>query len=295
MANTLAPAAQADQSLKNIANGLLNVAGRPPESAKTTSPLPASPIDLLTDLYLPGELKQVLEETLKTWEYELEPTETYHQIAKSIIRHYVLRTAAGKIVLIYLKPEIVQDPNPSYWGQFHYFGTLFANEYHSIFVFSNAENAELAYKEVLRQWKAMFKFEKVEFLLQDAIQVLQNSPLKVVVNEIRDIFGLPEEIEAEEQPEEEKEKVAEDRVINTRKLHELLNNHFSNNDDLIQLCFDLQEHELKYENLEGDVLKTKFISLISHFENRGILPILVDYCKKVRENISWDDVEDGSE
>ena len=293
MVSVVTPTAQADQGLINIANGLLNVAGRPPETSETAAPLPASPIDLLTDLYLPSELKQVLEEPLKTWEYQLEPTETYHQIAKSIIRHYALRTAAGKIVLIYLKPEIVQDPNPSYWGQFHYFGTLFANEYQSIFVFSNAENAELAYKEVLRQWQAMFNFEKVEFLLQDTIQVLQTSPLKVVVNEIRDIFGLPEENEVEEQPEEET--VAGERVINTRKLHDLLNKHFSNNDDLIQLCFDLQEHDLKYENLEGDVLKTKFISLIGHFENRGILPVLVDYCKKVRENISWDEVEDSSE
>ena len=292
MANTLAPTAQADQSLKNIANGLLDVSGRPPESAKTAASLPTAPIDLLTDLYLPNDLKQVLDEPLKTWEYALEATETYHQIAKNIIRHYVLRTAAGKIVLIYLKPEIVQDPNPSYWGQFHFFGTLFANEYQSVFVFSKSENAELAYKEILRQWEAMYNFEKVEFLLQDAIQVLQNSPLEVVVNEIRGLFGLPEQAKEEEQPGEET--VAKEQVIDTIKLHELLNKHFSN-DDLIQLCFDLQEHDLQYGNLEGDVLKTKFISLISHFENRGILQVLVDYCKKVRENVSWDEVEEAAE
>ena len=73
----------------------------------------------------------------------------------------------------------------------------------------------------------------------------------------------------------------------------MLCDHFTDDDDLIQLCFDLQEYDLKYENLEGDIIKTKFISLISYFENRAILPALVDYCKEARKNISWDEVENS--
>lgn len=283
MRNVQAPTAQADQGLKFIANRILDVTGHPEELEKSQEPLPSTPVDLLTDLYLPTSILQILEVPLKTWGYTLETNETVHQIAKKIIRHFVLRTSVGKMVLIYLRPEVVQDQNPSYWAQFSYFGILFAKDYKSIFVFSDADNAGLAYKEVLKQWKEIFPFEKVELLLNDVIQVLQTSEIKVVISEIGERFGLPS------QKEEEAPK-AEVRLINTRKLHELLLNHFANDDDLILLCFALQEH-VKYENLEGDILKTKFISLIEHFENRAILPVLVDYCKEARKQVSWDEVE----
>lgn len=288
MRNVQTPTAQADQGLKFIANRILDVTGHPEELEKSQEPLPSTPVDLLTDLYLPTGILKILEEPLKTWGYTLEANETVHQIAKKTIRHFVLRTSVGKMVLIYLRPEVLQDQNPAYWGQFNYFGTLFAKEYKSIFVFSDADNAGLAYKEVLKQWKEIFTFEKVELLLNDVIQVLQTSEIKVVVSEIKERFGLPLQNEEGEAPK------VEIRLINTKKLHELLLNHFANDDDLIQLCFDLQEHDLKYENLEGEILKTKFISLISHFDNRAILPVLVDYCKEARKQVSWDEVESSS-
>lgn len=277
-------AAQLDQGLKILANRYLDVSGRPPETQKDSKLLAPAPIDLLTNLYLPKEVAQFLEQPLKMLNLELEPTETIHKIAKKIIRHYTIRTPVGKMVLIYLDPKVIQDPSPSYWGQFNYFGSLFAKEYKSVFVFSDAENAELAYKEVLQQWRDIFNFEKVELLLKDMIRVLQTSERKVVVSEIRERFGLPAKTEVEIPA----EKV---RLINTKKLYELLCKYFTDNDDLIQLCFQLQEYDLNYENLEGDTIKTKFISLISHFEKRAILPVLVDYCKEARKEISWDEVE----
>ena len=284
MGNVQTPTTQANEGLKILANRYLDVSGRPPEPKTAVAPLPTAPIDLLTNLHLPDVVKQYLEAPLTTLELQLESTDTFHKIAKKIIRHHVVRTIAGKMVLIYLDAKVVNNPE-SYWGQFNYFGDLFAEDYKSIFIFSDSENAGSTYKEVIAGWIEKSKFQKAEFLLSDMLEFLKSSEIKAVIGFLRDRFDLPEESKSEQD---------EPELSFNARLRIKLAKTF-NDDDLIKLCFDLKEqHKLEYENLAGGTLDTKIMSLINHFEKQGTLPDLIAYCKGERKNESWEEFEGKS-
>ena len=285
MDNIKTPAAQANHGLTVLANRYQDVTGPPIEAETAAAPLPTSASDTLTNLYLPEELKELLEKPLTMLQLQLEATETFHKLEKKIIRHYSIRSPVGKIVLIYLQPEVVQDPSPSYWGQIFYFGTLFAAEYKSIFIFSVSENVELVYKEALKDLQE--GFEKADLLLKDAIEVLQNPDIKVVVNELKDRFGLPEQTDTAS--------VEKERTYDTVKLSELISEYFVLK-ELKDLCFSLQEY-VEFDNLEGEGKDAKVQDLVGHAFRHGYLPQLVEYCGKVRDHVAWQEVtvEDGND
>jgi hypothetical protein len=69
--------------------------------------------------------------------------------------------------------------------------------------------------------------------------------------------------------------------VDARKLREAMSTAF-NKSDFIVLCFDLG---VEYENLEGDTLPLKMLSLIKYHQQRGIFSQLVEKVIRERPNL----------
>ncbi|MDX9954935.1 MAG: hypothetical protein RBT75_12600 [Anaerolineae bacterium] len=74
---------------------------------------------------------------------------------------------------------------------------------------------------------------------------------------------------------------AADQHVDPRKLREAMGTAF-NKSDFIVLCFDLG---VEYENLEGDTLPLRMLSLIKYHQQRGTYSQLVEKVIRERPNL----------
>ncbi|GJM41957.1 MAG: hypothetical protein DHS20C20_22390 [Ardenticatenaceae bacterium] len=256
------------------------------ESTLAVKPIAKTKVDWLPSLSLPSDIVEVLKKPLQELGSKLEAIQTTHPYEPRKIEHHCISSPIGrKLVVLFLKKEVVDNPGPLYSSQFFAIGDLFAEKYHSIFVLSDAEKMTPTYKDILRTWRNKPYFDNVDSFENEEIQGLQNSEIDIVIGKIKNWFDLSELADAPEHIEEE-------RSINRTKLRKLIENNFDLA-GLRTLCFDLEkDHGLKYENLKGEGLGDKVIALIQYFENRNSLPALLDYCKDARDNTPWDEVEE---
>ncbi|MCP4421008.1 MAG: hypothetical protein GY805_30730, partial [Chloroflexi bacterium] len=146
-----------------------HIAGRPQEPTVETivSTVPSAPIDLLTDLHLPDSVVHTLEKALNELGFHLKRTKSLDETEDEWIRYHMIETTTGKIGLLYLDTEVLQ--NAHYRKDVNSLGYVFSDVCKSLFVFSFAETAENAYENILRVWQKKLKFEQVELLLNNAI------------------------------------------------------------------------------------------------------------------------------
>ncbi len=169
--------------------------------------------------------------------------------------------------------------NAHYRKDVNSLGYVFSDVCKSLFVFSFAETSENAYENILRVWQKKLNFEQVELLLNNAIQTWvekAEKDIEIVAYKIRDRFGLSEEASDSA------------KKVDTRRLRELIDKHF-NDDEVRTLCMDMPE--IKYDNLAGGNKIGKIRELILDSERNGYLHELVKYCKDVKKNAPWDEVE----
>ncbi len=275
--NNLSPQKSSfEQGLTQFGKSYLNKTGLPSDS-KVAKAVAHEPIQrmytVLTDFRLPDEIVQILAQALETLGLQLEPTKTTDPTTGMELEHHEIMTATNKIVLGYLDENIIQDKDPIYFLQFKNFGALLSEHYKSIFVFSYSINSAFAYKEVRRQWIEDRKcFEKVEFLLDDVIQTFKETDITSLVGHLQKWFGLSQETSDEQSTQQE-------HSFGDTELRQKLAASFDM-DGLRTLCFDLRKFDLDYENLKGDTLEAKVISLILHFERQGMLLELIKQCGK---------------
>jgi Effector-associated domain 7 len=267
--------------LKKRAKVIGRISNSPQESTAETvvSTVSSPPNDLLTDLHLPDSVFHTLEKALNELGLQLKPTKSLDETEDEWIRYHMIETTTGKIGLLYLKSEILQDAQ--YRKSVNSLGYVFSDVCKSLFVFSFSETAEDAYENILRVWQKKLNFEQVDLLLNKVIQAwVENAEkdIEIVIIKIRDRFGLSEE--AGDLAEKE-------RFVDTRRLRELIEKHF-NEDELRTLCTDMPK--IDYENLAGETKTAKIRELVKYSGRRGWLPQLVEYCKQNRDFVSWDKV-----
>ncbi len=254
-----------------------------PEAERAETAVPNNPVhrEFITNFALPDEIVQILTNAFELLGLQLEPLETYNPLFGDSIQHHKVKSAAGDIALIYSEANLLRTEDKVFIAQLNSLGMLFSKNYSSIFIFSHAGNTSFRYKEMVRQWiEDLEFFSRAELFLEDAINEFKNSDANAVANLLRVWLGLSEQAG-------DRTKVKS--AINKVKLSSFIDDAF-NDKELRTLCFDLQDHDLEYDDLEGDAKDRKIIELIGHFERRGILKLLIDYCKEKRPNYSWDEV-----
>lgn len=243
--------------------------------AEKSTPEPAPPEVTLENLLLLPEITQLLEPPLEKLGYSLKEVETTHDAKSAKIKHHVIETNDGKIVLIYIAPEVLKSNK----SDIKLLGYAFIEDPKmTFFIFSDAEDMGTDYDSLITSWQRKV-FKKMVIYLQKDIERIKGMEAGYLQEFLKDEFALPDDAGETES--------GETAAFEHQKLLSQIEKSF-NHEELNKLCFEL-DPGLSFDDFRGRAtLQAAIIALIQHFQRQEQLPRLVEQCKIARPDSDWD-------